>query len=101
LDADTEQRLVRSLAEWGRGRCIFLVTHRLSTVRLASRVVFLDLGKVVEVGAPAELLARSGSAYRALVEAERREAGGGGGARRSSCSAARCPSSRRSAVASR
>jgi ABC-type multidrug transport system fused ATPase/permease subunit len=71
LDAETEQRLVRSLAEWGRGRCIFLVTHRLSTVRLASRVVFLDHGKVVESGAPDELLARSGGAYRALVESER------------------------------
>ena len=69
LDAETEQRLVRSLAEWGRGRCIFLVTHRLSTVRLASRVVFLDHGKVVEVGTPDELLARAGGAYRALVEA--------------------------------
>ncbi len=75
LDAETEQRLVRSLAEWGRGRCIFLVTHRLSTVRLASRVVFLDHGKVVEVGSPDELLARAGGAYRALVEAERRGSG--------------------------
>ena len=73
LDADTEQRLVGNLATWGRGRCIFLVTHRLSTVRLASRVVFLDRGKVAEVGAPAELLERPGSAYRALVEAERQQ----------------------------
>jgi hypothetical protein len=36
---------------------------------------FLDHGKVVEVGAPDELLARAGGAYRALIEAERREAG--------------------------
>jgi len=70
LDAETEQRLVRNLAEWGRGRCILLVTHRLSTVRLADRVVFLDRGKVVETGTPAELLARAGSAYRALAEAD-------------------------------
>ena len=71
LDAETEQRLVRSLAEWGRDRCILLVTHRLSTVRLADRVVFLDRGKVVESGAPDELLARPGGAYRALVEFDR------------------------------
>jgi ABC-type multidrug transport system fused ATPase/permease subunit len=71
LDAETEQRLVRSLAEWGRGRCILLVTHRLSTVRLADRVVFLDGGKVLERGAPDELAARPGGAYRALLEAER------------------------------
>ena len=78
LDAETEQRLVQSLAEWGRGRCIFLVTHRLSTVRLASRVVFLDRGKVVEVGSPDELLARPGGAYRALVETERARGGSAG-----------------------
>jgi ABC-type multidrug transport system fused ATPase/permease subunit len=71
LDAETEQRLVRSLADWGRGRCIFLVTHRLSTVRLANRLVFLDHGKVIECGAPDELLARPGGAYRALVDADR------------------------------
>jgi ABC-type multidrug transport system fused ATPase/permease subunit len=70
LDAETEQRLVRNLAQWGRGRCIFLVTHRLSTVRLADRIVFLDHGKVVETGTPEELLARPGGAYRALVEAD-------------------------------
>jgi ABC-type multidrug transport system fused ATPase/permease subunit len=77
LDAETEQRLVRSLSEWGRGRCIFLVTHRLSTVRLADRLVFLDHGKVVECGSPAELMARPGGAYRALVETERSHSGVG------------------------
>ena len=75
LDAETEHRLVRNLAEWGRGRCIFLVTHRPSTVRLADRVVFLDHGKVVETGTPAELLARPGGAYRALAEADASAAG--------------------------
>jgi ABC-type multidrug transport system fused ATPase/permease subunit len=70
LDAETEERLVQSLAAWARGRCILLVTHRLSTVRLADRVVFLERGKVVESGAPAELLAKPGGAFRALVETE-------------------------------
>jgi len=70
LDAETEERLVSRLAEWGRGRSVLLVTHRLSTARLADRVVFLERGKVVESGAPEELLARPGGAFRALVEAE-------------------------------
>ena len=70
LDAETEERLVRRLAEWGRGRSVLLVTHRLSTARLADRVVFLERGKVVESGAPDQLLARPGGAFRALVEAE-------------------------------
>jgi ATP-binding cassette subfamily B protein len=70
LDAETEERLVRRLAEWGRGRSVLLVTHRLSTARLADRAVFLERGKVVESGTPEELLARPGGAFRALVEAE-------------------------------
>ena len=76
LDAETEQRLVRNLADWGRRRCILLVTHRLSTVRLAGRVVFLDRGKVVECGTPDELGARPGGAFRALLEAERGHSAG-------------------------
>jgi ABC-type multidrug transport system fused ATPase/permease subunit len=76
LDAETEHSLVRNLHEWGVGRCIFLVTHRLSTIRLSDQIVFLDRGKVLEHGAHDELMARPGSAYRALVESEREGLGG-------------------------
>ena len=70
LDAETEHRLVRNLAKWGAGRCVFLVTHRLSTIRMADRIVYLDSGKVVEEGRHDALMARPGGAFRALVEAE-------------------------------
>ena len=70
LDAETEHRLVRNLAQWGTGRCVFLVTHRLSTIRLANQIVYLDAGKVAECGTHDELMARRGSAYRALFESE-------------------------------
>jgi len=71
LDAETEHRLVRNLAAWGAGRCVFLVTHRLSTIRLADQIVYLDAGKVAESGTHDELMARRGGAYRALIESER------------------------------
>jgi len=74
LDAETEHRLVRNLAEWGRGRCVFLVTHRLSTIRMADQIVYLDGGKVLESGSHEALVQRAGSAYRALVESERVDA---------------------------
>jgi ABC-type multidrug transport system fused ATPase/permease subunit len=70
LDAATEQRVLRSLAEWGRGRAIFLITHRLSTIRQADQIAFLKDGTVLERGSHEALMARPGSAYRALVEAE-------------------------------
>jgi ABC-type multidrug transport system fused ATPase/permease subunit len=71
LDAETEGRVLRNLAAWGRGRAILLVTHRLSTVRHADRIAVLDHGHLVEQGTHEELLARPGGAYRRLVEAER------------------------------
>ncbi len=71
LDAETEHRLVRNLATWGAGRCVFLVTHRLSTIRMADQIVFLEAGRVVESGAHDALMARGDGAYRRLVETER------------------------------
>ncbi|HVP31237.1 MAG TPA: ABC transporter ATP-binding protein [Myxococcota bacterium] len=74
LDAETELRVLRRLAEWGRGRAIFLITHRLSTVRRADRVLVLQEGRLVEQGSHDELVARPGGVYRRLVEREREPA---------------------------
>jgi ABC-type multidrug transport system fused ATPase/permease subunit len=71
LDAATESELLQNLSVWGRDRAILLVTHRLSTLRHADRIVCLAGGRVIESGAPAELMARAGGAYRQLVESER------------------------------
>ena len=79
LDAETERAVLANLTAWGRGRVVLLVTHRLSTVRLADRVVVLEGGRSVEIGSPDELLARSGGFYRRLVGAEGR-AGAAAGA---------------------
>ena len=70
LDAATEIELLRNLVAWGRGRAILLVTHRLSTLRHADRIVCLSRGRVVESGSHAELMARGVGAYRTLVERE-------------------------------
>ncbi len=78
LDAETELRVMGNLHEWGRGRVIFLITHRLSTIRQANEIVVLHDGRLVERGSHAALLAQDGGVYRALVEheepAERRAA---------------------------
>jgi ABC-type multidrug transport system fused ATPase/permease subunit len=70
LDAETELRVMRNLAEWGKGRLIFLITHRLSTIRQADQIVVLHEGRVAEAGSHAELLIREGGLYRSLVERE-------------------------------
>ena len=75
LDAETEIALLRNLKDWGKGRAIFLITHRVSTIRLADRVVYLREGRVVESGSHAALMAQEQGAYRRLIELEGLPAG--------------------------
>ena len=70
LDAATEHRVLARLAEWGAGRAIFLVTHRISTIRQADQILYLDEGRVMESGSHAELMAVPEGRYRRFVETE-------------------------------
>ncbi|HIF98460.1 MAG TPA: ABC transporter ATP-binding protein [Myxococcales bacterium] len=71
LDASTEQKVLKSLAEWGQNRAVFLITHRLSTIRQADQIAFLQGGTLAELGTHDELMAITDGAYRTLVETER------------------------------
>ena len=70
LDAETEQRLLANLAAWGRERVVFLITHRLSTIRNADQIAFLDGGRFREVGDHDALMAIPEGRYRRFVAAE-------------------------------
>ena len=70
LDAQTEQRLLANLADWGRHRVVFLITHRLSTIRNADRIAFLDGGRIQEIGNHDALMAIPDGGYRRFVRAE-------------------------------
>ncbi|MDE0177556.1 MAG: ATP-binding cassette domain-containing protein, partial [Gammaproteobacteria bacterium] len=70
LDAETEHRVLANLAEWGRERIVFLITHRLSTIRNADQIAFLEDGIIAETGSHDELMDREQGAYRRFVAAE-------------------------------
>lgn len=70
LDAQTEQRVLTNLTTWGKDKVIFLITHRLSTIRNADQIAFLEDGRIVEIGSHDELTRLENGRYRAFVETE-------------------------------
>ena len=56
LDAETERRVMQNIAEWGKDRIIFIITHRLSTIKTADSIAVLESGVIEEVGTHSELL---------------------------------------------
>jgi ABC-type multidrug transport system fused ATPase/permease subunit len=70
LDAKTERAVQRAIEALRGQRTIFLVAHRLTTIRHADRIVVLDQGRIVEIGDHETLLSRPGI-YRELVGADR------------------------------
>ena len=67
VDPETERALSQSLVRLAEGRTTISVAHRLSTAEAADLVVVFDRGRIVEVGAHAELVG-AGGVYARLHE---------------------------------
>ncbi|OJU71418.1 MAG: cyclic beta-1,2-glucan ABC transporter [Rhizobiales bacterium 63-7] len=68
LDVETEERVKGAIDNLRRDRTTFIIAHRLSTVREADLVIFLDEGRVVEMGGFQEL-SQSNGRFAALLRA--------------------------------
>ena len=60
LDAGTEGKVMQALDEVMKNRTTFVIAHRLSTVRKASRILVFEVGRIVEAGTFDELVAQGG-----------------------------------------
>jgi len=66
LDVETEARVKAAIDRLRENRTTFIIAHRLSTVRDADKVIFLDNGRIAEIGTFDEL-SRSGGRFTALL----------------------------------
>jgi subfamily B ATP-binding cassette protein MsbA len=67
LDTESEMLVQQALNNLMAGRTTIVIAHRLSTVRRADKIIVMDAGRIAEMGAHQELLARGGI-YRRLYE---------------------------------
>lgn len=76
LDAATENKVMQNLGGWVKdeedqeGRAIFLITHRISTIRQADNILYLQDGQIIESGNHDELMRLPDGRYRTFVETE-------------------------------
>ncbi|MEU9987858.1 ABC transporter ATP-binding protein [Streptomyces sp. NPDC048045] len=75
LDPRAEHRIFAGLRRHAADRAVVLVTHRLTNVAIADRIVVLDKGRVIQHGSFAELLADHGGLFRELWDLQNERTG--------------------------
>jgi subfamily B ATP-binding cassette protein HlyB/CyaB len=60
LDYESERLVQDNMATICRDRTVFIIAHRLSTVRTCNRIIVMDKGRIVEQGSHDELIAQNG-----------------------------------------
>ena len=73
VDTVTENLIQRGMEEMMRDRTSFVIAHRLSTIRRADRILYIEKGRIIEMGSHRELIHRRGRYYKLYTYQFRRE----------------------------
>ena len=68
LDYESEHAVMQNMRAICQGRTVLIIAHRLSTVRMANRIVVVEKGRIVESGKHEELVDRPGGQYAHLYK---------------------------------
>lgn len=68
LDMETEYRLLKNLNEKRNSATTFIIAHRISAVKNADQILYIDKGRIVERGTHDELLSKKGKYYEVYSE---------------------------------
>jgi len=63
LDSESEKQIQEALSRLIKGRTIFIIAHRLSTVKKADKILVLKKGKIIEQGTHQELIEKKGEYF--------------------------------------
>ena len=66
LDVENETKVQGALSRLLAGKTVLVIAHRMRTVEAADKIIVLDDGKVVEEGAPSELLVKENGLFRRM-----------------------------------
>ena len=67
LDPKTENKLIARLKGASKGKLFVIIAHRLSTVKAADQIIFIENGKIEDVGSHDELMLKKNGRYRHFV----------------------------------
>ena len=70
VDVETEKHILDNLKRIREGRTTLIIAHRISTVEKTDKIVFLENGRVIAVGAPAQLY-ETCPEFRRMVDLQR------------------------------
>ena len=60
VDAQTDEKILKAIDQLTQGRTVFMIAHRLWTLKNADKILVIDKGRVAQFGTPEELMAQPG-----------------------------------------